>query len=187
MNISNKLTISRIVLTFICIGLILRNTFNSLILAFLIFLIASLTDFLDGFMARRKNLVSDLGKILDPIADKILIIGVFLAFLQVGVINAWMVSVIMLREFIITSLRLYSLNKGIVLEAQVLGKHKTVSQIIGIITIFLTLILLKICLNSAVIFFHGRVIPLIMWYIVVITLYSGVNYLWVNRQIIKTF
>lgn len=188
MNISNRLTILRIILAFLCIGFILKNTFTSLLIAFIIFSIASLTDFLDGFLARKRCIESDLGKLLDPIADKILVIGVFLAFLQLGVINAWMVSIIMLREFIITSLRLYSLNKGIVLEAKRIGKHKTLSQIMGILFIFITLILfLKMPSNKLVLFFHSTLIPLIMWYIVIITLFSGVYYLWINRQSIKTF
>ena len=115
MNIANKLTILRIFLSFVCIGLILKNNFVSILIAFIVFILASVTDFLDGFIARKKNLISDLGKLLDPIADKILIIGVFCAFLELGIVNSWMVSLIMLREFIITSLRLYSLNKGAVL------------------------------------------------------------------------
>lgn len=188
MNIANKLTISRIVLAFICIGFILRNSFSSILTAFIIFILASITDFLDGFLARRKNLISDLGKLLDPIADKILIIGVFCAFLELGVVNAWMISVIMLREFIVTGLRLYSLNKGIVLEAKKLGKHKTFSQVLGIFVIFLTLILSKIFpSNEIVAFFYHTFIPLLMWYIVFITLFSGVYYFWVNRHTIRTF
>ncbi|MBD3264308.1 MAG: CDP-diacylglycerol--glycerol-3-phosphate 3-phosphatidyltransferase [Candidatus Omnitrophica bacterium] len=188
MNISNKLTILRIVLTFICIGLILKNDLAGLCWAALVFLLASLTDFLDGFLARRKKLTSDFGRLMDPIADKILIVGVFCAFLQLGVINAWMVSLIMLREFIVTGMRLYGLNKGIVLEAKKLGKHKTFSQIIGICVIFFTLILSKFLPSSrGVYFLYHRFIPIIMWYIVIITLFSGIYYFWVNRKAIKTF
>jgi len=188
MNTPNKLTILRILLAFICIGLILKNSLISLIAAFVIFSIASLTDFLDGYLARRDNLVSDLGKFLDPIADKILIIGVFCAFLELGAINAWMVSLIMFREFIVTSLRLYSLNRGIVLEAKKLGKHKTFSQVLGAFVILLALILSRISPSSKiVIFLHQSFIPLLMWYIVVITLVSGICYFWVNRRAIRTF
>jgi CDP-diacylglycerol--glycerol-3-phosphate 3-phosphatidyltransferase len=187
MNICNKLTISRILLAFICIGFIVKNTFASLLLAFIIFILASITDFLDGYLARKKKLTSDLGKLLDPIADKILIIGVFLAFLQLGIIEAWMVGIIMLREFIITGLRLYGVNKKIVLGAKTLGKHKTVSQIGGILLIFITLILFKITNGRAAPFLYYKLIPLVMWYIVIITLFSGINYLWVNRRMIKTF
>ena len=188
MNIANKLTLLRIVLAFICIGLILGNNFVSFVLALLVFSLASFTDFLDGYLARKRNLVSDLGKLIDPLADKILIIGVFCAFLQLQVINAWMVSVIMLREFIVTGLRLYGLNKGIVLEAKRLGKHKTLSQIISIFIIFLTMIMSKLIPASQVVhFLREKFIPFLMWYVVIITLFSGVNYFWINRKVIRTF
>ena len=188
MNTPNKLTILRIILSFICIGFILKNSFSSLVTAFIIFCIASITDFLDGYLARKRNLISDLGKILDPIADKILIIGVFCAFLELRVINAWMISLIMFREFIITGLRLYGFNKGIVLEAKKLGKHKTVSQVAGIIIIFIALILSEILPGSRIVFLlYRKFIPLMMWYIVIITHLSGVNYFWANRKAIRTF
>ena len=188
MNISNKLTFLRIFLSFICIGLILGNTFTSLLLAFTIFIAASLTDFFDGFLARKKKLISDLGKLLDPIADKILIIGVFLAFLQLGVVNAWMVSVIMLREFIITGFRLYSLNKRVVLEASAGGKNKTFSQMLGIIIIFIVVILFRSSPESDIFaFFYYRIIPIVMWYIVAVSLFSGIYYFGVNRKVIRTF
>jgi CDP-diacylglycerol--glycerol-3-phosphate 3-phosphatidyltransferase len=189
MNIANYLTFLRIILAFFCIGFILRNDFNSILIAFVIFIIASLTDMLDGMFARRHNLISDLGKLLDPIADKILIIGVFLAFLQLKVVvNAWMVAVIMLREFIITGLRLYVLKSGEVLEAKRWGKHKTVSQIAGIFVIFISLLLKrKFPQNDFIIFLYGTVTYLMMWYVVLITLFSGVYYFWINRKLIKTF
>lgn len=188
MSIANKLTFLRIFLAFICIGLILVNRFSTLLIAFIIFILASVTDFFDGYLARKKNMISDLGKFLDPIADKILIIGVFLAFLQLRVVNAWMVSVIMFREFIVTGLRLYSLNKGVVLEAKKWGKHKTLSQVLGIIIIFMIMILYSLFPSSnRIMGLYYSFIPLIMWYIVIITLFSGVYYFWVNRKIIRTF
>lgn len=189
MNIANYLTFLRIILAFFCIGFILRNNFNSILIAFIIFIIASLTDLFDGMFARRHNLISDLGKLLDPIADKILIIGVFLGFLQLKVVvNAWMVTVIMLREFIVTGLRLYVLKSGEVLEARRWGKHKTVSQVAGIIVIFISLLLFKkFPQNNFVIFLYTKLTYLIMWYVVIITLFSGFYYFWTNRRAIKTF
>jgi len=187
-NRANKLTVSRIFLAFVCIGFIAQDTFPFLVGGLILFIAASITDFFDGYIARHHNMVSDLGKILDPIADKILIVGVFLAFLQLGVVNAWMVSAIMLREFIVTSVRLYGLNKGAVLEAQMLGKHKTFSQIAGIVAILLILILSKSLRGNAIVnLLRFRLIPVIMCYIVFITLFSGVSYIWANRKTIKTF
>ncbi len=190
MNIANYLTFLRIVLAFICIGSILKNDFSSILVAFIIFIIASITDLLDGIFARKNNLVTDLGKLIDPIADKILIVGVFLAFLQLKVVvNAWMVSVIMLREFIITGLRLYVLNKGEgVLEAKKWGKHKTISQVSAIVIIFIALLLFKkFPQNSFVSFLYEKITYVIMWYVVAVTLFSGVCYFWINRRAIKTF
>jgi CDP-diacylglycerol--glycerol-3-phosphate 3-phosphatidyltransferase len=189
MNIANYLTFGRILLAFICIGFILGNTFASTLFAFLVFIFASITDWLDGLFARKKNLISDLGKLLDPIADKILIIGVFLAFLQLEiVVNAWMITVIMLREFIITGMRLYSLNKGEVSEAKRWGKHKTISQIAAILIIFISLLLFKKFPNNAFVFFlYNKLTYWVMWYVVAITLFSGVYYFWINRRAIKTF
>lgn len=160
-----------------------------MLFAFVIFIVASITDWLDGLFARRNNLVSDLGKLLDPIADKILIIGVFLAFLQLEVVvNAWMISIIMLREFIVTGMRLYSLNRGEVLEAKRWGKHKTVSQIVAILFIFIAFLLFKkFPTNNIVIFLYTKVTHVLMWYVVMITLFSGVYYFWANRRSIKTF
>ncbi|MCK4912733.1 MAG: CDP-diacylglycerol--glycerol-3-phosphate 3-phosphatidyltransferase [Candidatus Omnitrophica bacterium] len=188
MNLPNKLTILRIILSFVCIGFILQDNLSSLIIALILFGLASLTDFFDGYIARKRNLISDLGKILDPIADKILIIGVFCAFIELGIVNSWMVILIMLREFIITGLRLYGLNKGIVLEAKKFGKHKTVSQVVGIFVIFFAVIFSKTIPESAIVpFLYEKIIPLIMGYIVIITVFSGVYYFWVNRKAIRTF
>ncbi len=187
MNVPSKLTILRIILSCVCIGFILGDSFFSLIIAFVIFGLASLTDFLDGYIARTRNLISDLGKILDPIADKILIIGIFCAFLELGAVNSWMVILIMLREFIVTGLRLYGLNKGIVLEAKKFGKHKTVSQVIGIFIILIILIFSKIMPGSSTVsFLLRKFIPLLMWYIVAITIFSGIYYFWANRRAIRT-
>jgi len=188
MNLSNRLTILRIFLAFICMGFILQGTFVSLITALLIFIFAAFTDFLDGFIARRRKAITDLGKLLDPIADKILIVGVFLSFLELGIISAWMVIAIMVREFLITGLRLFTLNRGVVLEAKRFGKHKTASQLGGIIVIFIILIIGKQLPSSkASVVMLAKVLPLVMWYIVSITVFSGLYYLWTNRKAIKTY
>ncbi len=188
MNTSNKLTFLRIFLAFFCVGFILLDTFFFHLVALILFVSASLTDFFDGYLARKNNNVTDLGKILDPIADKILVIGVFAAFVEINLISAWMVVVILLREFIITSLRFYGLHKNVVLEAQRFGKHKTFSQVLGILIIFSFLILSKTFPESAATrFLSDFGITIIMWYIVAVTLFSGINYFWQNRQVIKTF
>ena len=188
MNIANQITVLRIILSFVCIWFIVQDTFVSTLVAFSVFIIASLTDYFDGFIARKLSLVSDLGKILDPIADKVLVIGVFVGFLACDWVNVWVVIVIMLREFIITSLRFFGLNKGVVIEAKFLGKYKTVSQIVGIVLIFVTILIVKTSPENAVaVLLSNYIVPFALWYIILITLYSGFAYLWDNRKVIKTF
>src|ERR1700677_4677818 len=101
--------------------------------ALLIFAVASLTDWLDGAIARARNLVTDLGKLLDPLADKVLIIGTLVALVERGVAPMWMVVVIMAREFLITGLRMIAANKQKILSAERIGKHKTISQIVAVL------------------------------------------------------
>lgn len=184
-NIANQITVSRIFLAFLSIGFLLTDTLWGLIASLVIFILASFTDFLDGFLARRKNIISDFGKIMDPIADKVLIVGMFLALVSMDVVNLWMVIVIILREFLITSLRLYALSKGKVLSAQKFGKHKTVSQIVGIgLILFLMILERNATLSVGVV---HRVIFFVLWWIVFITIFSGMVYFWSNRKLIKTF
>jgi len=190
MNIANKLTSLRIILALVCMGLVVKNTLFFLIAGFLVFILASLTDLFDGILARSQGIVSDLGKILDPIADKVLILGVFLAFVEIKAVHSWMVILIMFREFLITGIRIFALRKGRVLAAQRFGKHKTFSQMLGIIIIFIVLITNKIPSANGRYFLPAKisnnVIFWLMLWIVFITLLSGGVYLWKNRKIIKS-
>ncbi len=191
MNIANKLTLLRIFASFLCMGLVLRFSLISLILAFLLFLLASFTDLLDGYIARKKNITSDLGKILDPLADKVLIIGVFLAFLEKGLVNSFWVILIMIREFLITGLRLFALRQNKIIEAQSFGKHKTFTQVIAIVFIFILIITEKTLIKLGLLWgwfkeFRSITIFLIMLWVAIITLVSGGLYLWRNRKIIKS-
>jgi CDP-diacylglycerol---glycerol-3-phosphate 3-phosphatidyltransferase len=186
MNLPNQLTILRIILAFVCIYLIWFNTLQTIIAALIIFSIAAITDYLDGQIARRKNLITNLGKLLDPIADKILIIGVFLAFLELDLISLWVVIVIVSREFIITSLRLVALKQNKVLAAEFHGKHKMISQVAAIIIILIIIILHNIYTQHIIVnWLYYDMINLLMWYVLLITTFSGGYYLWKNKQVIK--
>ena len=143
MNLPNKLTLSRVVLTAVFLVLLFAHGLVYKLSAVLVFSVAALTDFLDGFIARNNNLVSDFGKFMDPIADKILILAAFLAFVEMKLVPAWMVIIIIFREFMITGLRIVALKKNRVIEATLAGKHKTVSQLM---TVFI--ILVFICLRE---------------------------------------
>lgn len=186
MNLPNKLTILRILLTFIFIAFLFVNLPFARTIALGIFILASLTDLFDGYIARRYGLITNLGKLLDPIADKILTLSAFLAFVQLGLIKAWMVIIIILREFIITGLRLLALSNGKVLEATLAGKHKTVSQMVAIVFILVYLSLLEFIKNIPTANFK-TVIDIIMYITIVLTIISGISYLIRNKDIIKNY
>lgn len=191
MNLSNRLTLSRIAMTFLIMGFLFLPGVVAKVSAFLIFLLACLTDFLDGWVARRRNEISDFGKLMDPVADKILVLGIFLSFVELQLIPAWMVIIIVIREFLITGLRLFAMRKGLVLAAESAGKHKTVSQMVTIFFILIFLIVresgvyfsvwnkeLQETFRIAILFF--------MAIAVVLTVCSGFSYVWQNRKVIRS-
>jgi CDP-diacylglycerol--glycerol-3-phosphate 3-phosphatidyltransferase len=159
------------------------------ILALVVFALAAFTDILDGRIAHKRNMVTDFGKLMDPIADKILVLAAFIAFVQMGLIKGWMVMIIISREILITSLRLFALNKGKVLSAGRAGKQKTVSQMVVIFFIMGFIIFREVRLNFFTWDpgwekFFQQGIDVFMWITIVLTLYSGFTYLWENRKLI---
>ncbi|MDD5166553.1 MAG: CDP-diacylglycerol--glycerol-3-phosphate 3-phosphatidyltransferase [Candidatus Omnitrophica bacterium] len=192
MNIANRLTVLRMVLAFVFMFFLLYCTgLWAKIVSLIIFTIAALSDFFDGFIAKRRNMITDFGKLMDPIADKVLVLAAFVAFIQMQLVNSLMVLIIIFREILITSLRLFALNKGRVLSAARAGKHKTLSQMLVIFFILGFIVFKEIMItfftwnpNWEKAFRQG--IDVIMWFIVVLTLYSGVSYLWENRKIISS-
>lgn len=132
MNLPNKLTVSRIILTpvFLLLFTVSAIPFHY-ILALLVFGIASITDMLDGQIARKNNIVTTFGKLTDPLADKMLTTAAFLGFMMMGYCNIWIVFIILFREFGISSIRLVASAEGVVIPANMWGKAKTVSQMIS--------------------------------------------------------
>lgn len=192
MNIANRLTILRIILTFVFMFFLFCHGLWAKILSFSIFIFAALSDFFDGHIAHRKNIVTDFGRLMDPIADKILVLAAFAAFVQMQLIDAWMFVIIISREILITSLRLFALNKGKVLSAAKAGKHKTISQMLVIFAILGFIVLKEVILNFSTWNpgwekFFRQGIYILMLLTVVLTLYSGLSYLWENRKIIARF
>ena len=192
MNLANRITMLRIVLAFVFAFLFLPGLdkiwwikLNALI----IFIFAAVSDYLDGFIAKRDNTVTDFGRLMDPIADKILVLAAFAAFVQLQLIDAWMFIIIVSREILITSLRLFALNKGKVLSAARAGKHKTVSQMSVILVILCFIVFKEIVLkyyawNPAWEKVFRQGIFFLMLVTVGLTLYSGLSYLWQNRKVI---
>ena len=187
MNLPNKLTIARIIMTpFFLLALLLDFPHHDLI-ALILFALASITDYIDGQMARKWNLITDFGKFLDPLADKMLTTAAFLGFIGrgIGVGIVWITFIVLIREFLITSLRLVSAGKGNVIAANIWGKAKTVSQMTAIIlTIagqyFLSFFSdpgpLATCINL--------ITNITLWISAVLTVVSGVIYLIQNKKYI---
>ena len=140
MNLPNKLTILRVILIpFFVAALMIQGGANETmrIVAAVIFIVASLTDLLDGKIARKYNLVTNFGKFMDPLADKLLVCSALICFIELHQIPAWMVIIIISREFIISGFRLVASDNGVVIAASYWGKFKTTFQMIAIVLMIL--------------------------------------------------
>lgn len=141
MNLPNKLTVLRVCMVPVFVVFMLWSNLGAAgrYIAALIFILASMTDWLDGYLARKNNLVTDFGKFMDPIADKLLVCSAMICLVEQGLLASWMVIVIIGREFIISGFRLVASDKGIVIAASYWGKFKTVFQMIMVILLILNL------------------------------------------------
>ncbi|NLM10928.1 MAG: CDP-diacylglycerol--glycerol-3-phosphate 3-phosphatidyltransferase [Clostridiaceae bacterium] len=188
MNLPNKLTLFRIILipVFLILLLPLFNEKSFLpisldlgrIIAAIVFVIASFTDYLDGAIARKRNCVTTFGKFLDPIADKLLVTSALMALIQLGDISAWAAIIIIAREFIVTGVRIIAANDGVVISASNLGKAKTFIQMLAIFFILLRDFPFSLITNIPV----GQTL---LWLAVILTIYSGYDYLKANWDRIK--
>ena len=195
MNLPNQLTMGRLFLTALFVAVMsipdqLLKSFHLLdyriTIAILFFLIASLTDFLDGYIARKLKLVTDFGKLMDPLVDKILTSAVFIILTQENMIPAWITITIISREFLVTGLRLLASNQGKVLSADSLGKWKTTSQIIVASFFLIVLGSNEPTLNCLEFIDQPMIGNLLIIICTTITIVSGWSYLSKNRQLIKT-
>ena len=140
MNLPNLLTLSRILILFGVVGSLYLPFTGSSSLAFVLFIIGALTDWADGYYARKQGLVSNFGKLMDALTDKVFMVGLFISLLVIGILPEWTLPLLLLilsREFLITGLRLVAASEGIVLAAERSGKHKTVSQMVAAILLLL--------------------------------------------------
>ncbi|MDP3789862.1 MAG: CDP-diacylglycerol--glycerol-3-phosphate 3-phosphatidyltransferase [Candidatus Omnitrophota bacterium] len=189
MNLPNKLTVSRIILVFVFMIFLFSNGVLAKILALLTFVAASATDLLDGYIAKKMDMVTDFGKLMDPIADKILVLAAFLAFVEMELVPAWMVVIIIFREVTITGLRLSALGRGKVVAADDGGKHKMVSQVFSIFAILLFLVFREAGIkvfdfwNSSTERVYKDTIFFLMLITTTMTLISGISYFIKNRRI----
>lgn len=187
MNLPNKLTVLRICMTPFFLLALLLNFPHHYLVALLIFAAASLTDMIDGNIARSRNLITDFGKFLDPLADKMLTTAAFLGFikLNLGFGIEWITFIVLIREFLITSLRLVSAGKGTVIAANIWGKAKTVSQMAAIILTILGQYLVSLIPTSEVLGVVVLVVTNIsLWVSAVMTVISGAIYVVQNAKFI---
>ena len=176
MNIANKITLFRVLLVPLFLIVLYSNIENNGIIAGIIFVIGSLTDMLDGYIARSQNLVTNFGKFVDPLADKVLASAALIALVDMGEISGWIVVIIIAREFTVTGFRVLAASEGVTIAASPWGKIKTITQLVAII-LFL--------FNNFP--FRHLEIPadIIMIYIALIfTIISGVDYIVKNKNII---
>ncbi|MGA2867085.1 MAG: CDP-diacylglycerol--glycerol-3-phosphate 3-phosphatidyltransferase [Verrucomicrobiota bacterium] len=192
MNLPNKLTISRFLFTAAFLAVMFSRVRFCETIALALFIAGGVSDFLDGQIARRQKQITNFGTLMDPLADKIMVCSAFIAFVGLGWIPAWMVILVVARELAITGLRLLAASKQVVLAAEVHGKHKTISQIVAIVSI---LVLYSYeqwgRLGRTIFGFHlfGN-IPWVksfttaaIWVAVALTFVSGCLYLWRNRPL----
>lgn len=192
MNLPNKLTASRFVLTAAFLVVIFSEIRFHETIALVLFCLAGISDFLDGQLARKHNLITNFGILMDPLADKIMVCSAFIAFVGLKWMPAWMVVIVVARELAITGLRLLAASKNVVLAAERYGKHKTISQIVAIIAIFVLKAYTDWGKPGDLIFgwhlFDSR--PWVWWFseasvwiAIVLTFISGWLYLWKNREL----
>jgi CDP-diacylglycerol---glycerol-3-phosphate 3-phosphatidyltransferase len=184
-NVPNRLTIARFVLTGVFLGLFFARFKYSETAALVVFCAASLTDYFDGKIARRDKLITNFGILMDPLADKILICSAFIAFVERGLMPAWMVVIIVGRELAITGLRLLAAAKNLVIAAERYGKHKTISQIVATISILVWVSYPEWGAWSRAVFdwWVPAFTAVAKWVSVILTAISGGVYLWRNREL----
>ena len=193
MNLPNKLTLLRVLMAPLFLLLLVWDFPFHHLAACAVFAIASLTDYIDGKLARKYHLITNLGKFLDPLADKMLTTAAFLGFLAAGKLDVWAVMLILSREFLVTSVRLMAAKDGTVVAASFWGKFKTVMQMVSIIFMLVALeweswqhtVLKGVALPAEVFsvpLMAGRVL---VWVAVVLTIVSGVQYFWQFRHLMS--
>ncbi len=174
MNLPNKLTIFRVILIpFFILFLLVPITSVDKWIALAIFIVASLTDLLDGKIARKYNLVTNFGKFMDPLADKLLVCSALICLIELNKIPSWMVIIIIAREFIISGFRLVAADNGVVIAASYWGKFKTTFQMIAVCLLIADLEMLHVFTQ------------IILWIAVILTVVSLIDYLIKNKNVMK--
>lgn len=176
MNLPNRLTVIRIILTPVFLFLFLANyiPYNN-IFALIVFIVAAITDMADGKIARKRNIVTNFGKIADPIADKILSSAVLLGLMLLDMCSIWVVLIVLTREFTVSAIRISAASQGMVIPANIYGKIKTVMQMV--FSILVLLLLTVQGFMSTDIPYLDVIVNIMMWILAFVTLFSGIIYM----------
>lgn len=185
-NIANRLTIFRIVLVPIFLFFLFQKNLLSIILALVVFIIAAITDLYDGYLARNRNEITNFGIIMDPVADKLIVLSAFIYFVQLDMVSSWMIIVIVAREFLITILRTLALAKNKVLGSIKSGKYKTVSHMVIIILILMIIAFDRIFgVKLEEIEVVLTALPYLLVFIAMVTsIISGIEFILQNKKIL---
>jgi CDP-diacylglycerol--glycerol-3-phosphate 3-phosphatidyltransferase len=188
MNWANRLTISRLILTVLFVAALNSDWVYGRTAALIIFLLAGITDYFDGEIARRYGEVTNFGKLMDPLVDKIMMAAAFISLVPLKAIPAWAATTVVARDFLITGLRLMASAKGQILPAERLGKHKTSWQIITVVFFLVLLSARELKYANGETGWWYRAWneggPLLVWIAVAFTVYSGLRYAWRHRDVI---
>lgn len=193
LNLPNQITLARLGLTVVFILAATWGGFVGYLVALLTFILAAVSDWLDGYLARKLSLVTSLGKLLDPLADKILVSSAFIFFSAKGLCPVWVTALIIGREFMVTGLRQIAVEKGVVIAADRLGKWKTTFQLAYGITALLWLMLGKVENHGGAAFSwlyrlaakDGVLFSIFLWGALILTVLSGVNYVVKSRAVLR--
>lgn len=199
MNLPNKLTVSRCLMAIVFVAFMSFENVVAYLSGLVMFIIAAITDYYDGKIARERNLITNFGKLLDPVADKVLMVSAFVMLMQVPELHipGWTIVVILAREFLVTGARSLAAVEGSVIAASVYGKRKTIFQMTYVITFLSLVIVLRLValapplaalLPGGLALYRDALAPLSLVAIVVIaiyTLYSGVQFAWQNWKALR--
>ena len=177
MNIANQLTLLRVLMIPFFMYFQLQGTSSGMFIALILFVLAAFTDFLDGYLARKYHLITNFGKFMDPLADKLLVTAALLGFLQTGDLSAWVVMIILSREFIVSIFRAVAASAGIVIAADWWGKVKTNVQMFAIIVMLMN--------NYPFEQFGIPMDQILIYAATILTVISGFNYIIKNKQVLE--
>ena len=176
MNLANKLTMLRILMIPVFIAVLVYSKDMDIVYRYIalgIFIIASVTDALDGYVARKYNMITDFGKLMDPLADKILVSSALIILIELGNISSWVVSIVIAREFIISGIRLIATEKNIIIAASPLGKLKTVSQMLSVILMLLSIKAISLITDLSI------------WLMCILSVISLLDYIIKNKKVLS--